>query len=120
MVSKKILVVEDRWRWHEIWRLELRSKAILISAFSIEEAEKQFSANPDLSAIVIDACVPGNEPTTLHLVQKLRKIFTGPMIGISSHDGYRQQLIEAGCDHESTKNQLSVKLFEVLGLEPAG
>jgi|SRR3989338_2547224 len=115
-MSKKVLVVEDEEYIYEDWRRELGNKVVLISALSIKEAEEHFTANPDIAAIVMDACVPGDEPTTLPLVRKFRETFTGPMIAISSVGSYRQELIEAGCDHESEKADLPQKLIEVLGL----
>lgn len=115
-MSKKVLVVEDEKHWWGRWRRELDGKVILLCVPSIEEAEEQFAANSDIAAIVMDACVPGDLPTTPLLVWKLRQTFTGPMIAISSLGKYRRQLVQAGCDHESTKDALSAKLLEVLGL----
>ncbi|MEK7645673.1 MAG: hypothetical protein AAB374_00995 [Patescibacteria group bacterium] len=89
---------------------------VIVSAFSIEEAEEQFAANPDIVAIVMDACVPGDRPTTPSLVQKLRSTFTGPMIAASSMSDYRRRLLAAGCDHESVKEEVPQMLLEILGL----
>ena len=33
------------------------------------EAEKAFNNNPDLSAIAIDACVPGDKPNTIDMIR---------------------------------------------------
>ena len=115
-MSKKVLVVEDEEYLHSRWHRELDSKVVLVSALSIEEAEEKFTANPDIDAIVMDVCVPGNEPTTLPLVRKFRSTFAGPMIAISSLSEYRAKLVSAGCDHESRKDTLPAKLLEVLGL----
>lgn len=115
-MSKKVLVVEDDESLYDRWRRELDSKVVLICAPSKLEATSQFIKNPDIVAIAMDACVPGNSPNTLSLVQAFRRTFTGPMIAISSLGIYRKQLIQAGCDHESTKEDLPAKLLEVLGL----
>ena len=115
-MSKKVLVVEDEEYLHGKWNRELDGKVVLVSALSIEEAEEKFTTNPDIDAIVMDACVPGDSPTTPPLVRKLRETFTGPMIAISSLGSYRRQLVQAGCNHESTKDSLPQKLIEVLGL----
>lgn len=117
-MSSKVLVVEDEfWRW-DGWRRELDSKVTLLCVCSIEQAEEQFAANPDIAAIVMDACVPGDSTTTPPLVRKFRETFTGPMIAISGLGSYRQQLIQAGCDHESDKDPvaLTTKILEVLDL----
>jgi CheY-like chemotaxis protein len=112
----KVLIVEDEGYLHDEWRRELNNKVVLISALSIREAEEQFTANSDISAIVMDACVPGDSPTTPHLVRKFRKTFAGPIIAISNFSEYRAKLVSAGCDHESRKDALPQKLLEVLGL----
>ncbi len=116
-MGMKVLVVEDEeWR-HRNWRREFDGKdVVLLSALSIEQAEEKFAANPDIVAIVMDACVPGDRPTTPSLVRKFRSTFAGPMIAISSFGAYRQELIGAGCDYESPKDSLPQKLIEVLGL----
>ena len=113
---KKVLIVEDETYKYDKWRQALDSKVVLIFAPSIKEAEEQFVANTDIAAIVMDACVPGDSPTTLPLVRKFRQTFTGPMIAISGLDVYRYQLIQAGCDHESTKDSMPAKVLEILGL----
>ena len=115
-MSKKVLVVEDEEYKYDRWRREFDNKVVLIFAPSIEEAEEQFTANPDIDAIVMDACVPGDSPTTPPLVRKFRQTFMGPMIAISSLGSYRRELIQAGCDHESTKDAMPTKVLEVLGL----
>ena len=115
-MNKKVLIVEDEECKYDGWRRELDSKVVLLFAPSIEEAEEQFATNPDIAAIVMDACVPGDSPTTPPLVRKFRQTFMGPMIAISSFRSYSRQLIQAGCDHESTKDAMPTKVLEVLGL----
>ena len=116
MSKKKVLVVDDWERMHSMWKQKLNNKVTILSAFTIEQAEKIFATNPDCSAIVIDACVPGTSPTTLPLVRKIRETFGGPMIAISGQKSYRWKLMQAGCDHESTKGTLPQKVLEVLGI----
>ena len=115
-MNKKVLIVEDEEYMYKRWCQELDGRVALLFAPSIEEAEEQFIANPDIVAIVMDACVPGDSPTTPSLVRKFRQTFTGPMIAISRLESYRRQLIQAGCDHESTKDAMPAKVLEVLGL----
>ncbi len=116
-MSKKVLIVEDMKEFHNLWKKDLKnlgSDAIILSAFSIGEAKKLFNDNPDIDAIVMDACVPGNYPTTQPLVREFRKIFSGPIIAVSSIEEYREMLIEAGCNYGSEKSALSEILFEIL------
>jgi CheY-like chemotaxis protein len=113
---KKVLVVEDCESYQRIWSEELNGKVELVSAFSIREAEEKFAANPDIVAIVMDACVPGSEPTTPPLVRKFRTTFTGPMIAASSDEKYRKELMLAGCDYQSNKSGLPEVLCKILGV----
>ena len=112
----KVLIVEDGRREQYIWCKKLAGEVVVVSAFSIMEAEKQFATNPDIVAIVMDACVPGDRPTTPPLVRRFRETFLGPMIAVSGRSDYQQQLLEAGCDYQSSKKDLPEKLLEVLGL----
>lgn len=115
-MSKKVLIVEDEKYRYGIWRQQFGNKVILLFASSIKDAEEQFDANPDIAAIAMDACVPGESPTTPPLVRKFRQTFMGPILAISSSEAYRQQLIHAGCNYECTKDAMPVKVLEVLGL----
>lgn len=116
MDKKKVLFVEDRAWQQKDWLEALDGKVEIISALSIAEAEEKFTANTDIAAIVMDACVPGDEPNTIPLVKKFRETFTGPMIATSSYFGYRQMLVRAGCDHDCAKYKVPEKLCEILGL----
>ncbi|MBM2817427.1 MAG: Response regulatory protein [Parcubacteria group bacterium] len=112
----KILIVEDDEMLQLAWKRLLLATTPLevIQAFSIEEAEKVFSENSDLSAIAVDACVPGTEINTMNMVLKFRKTFTGPMIAISGRDKFNQILMSAGCNHETGKGKLVQKIKRIL------
>ena len=116
-MRKKILIVEDdemlQSAWKRLLSVQLQAHMEVIQAFSIEEAEKVFNENSDLSAIAVDACVPGTEPNTVNMVLKFRKTFTGPMIAISGRDDFNQILMSAGCDHETGKGKLVKKIKEI-------
>jgi DNA-binding response OmpR family regulator len=113
----KILLVEDKPEMREIIILGFQGQPIeVLEADTIEQAEKLFDANPDIAAILVDACVPGTYPNTQQLINKFRKTFGGPMIAISSNDLYREMLMKAGCDYECVKHRAAQKLLEVLGL----
>lgn len=113
---KKVLIVEDSDYYRSIWADELEGKVTLKSVADIEGAELWFNHEPNFDAIVMDACVPGSTPNTLPLVRKFRASFAGPIIAVSSDYGYLQDLLKAGCDHESSKDALPKKLLEVLGM----
>ena len=111
----KVLIVEDDRLQHEYYTATLGGKVEIIPVFSIEVAIIQFANNPDIAAIVMDACVSGTEPNTMELVRQFRKKFSGPMIAASGESLYRKQLIKAGCDYQSEKLNLPIKLLEILG-----
>ena len=113
---KKVLVVEDVVNLHKAWHLLLEDRVQIISALTVEEAEEKFAANPDIVAIAMDACVPGNSINTIPLVQKIRATFLGPIIAISSSLEYQEVLIKAGCSHQSTKAGMPEKLIGILGI----
>ena len=113
---KKVLIVDDDVEQHDRWRNALGGKAVLLNAFSIEEAREKFEANSDIDAIVMDACVPGHSPNTLFLVREFKKTFTRPMIAVSSDPDYLTILVNAGCTHKSKKNELPHRIIEILSL----
>jgi DNA-binding response OmpR family regulator len=114
---KKVLIVEDDPNWQRRWAEKLNSKVQIISAYTVETAKKIFARTPDIDAIIMDACVPGSVPTTLNLTVQFRRTFKGPIITASSDETYRQELMEAGCDHESPKEKVVSKVLSLLRLE---
>ena len=112
----KVLIVEDDVSVQELYRSALCGKVEMLHATSIEEAETLFAAHSDISAIIMDACVPGSKPTTQPLVTLFRKKFHGPMIAASSEPHFRDLLVRAGCDYRSPKIDVPKKLREILGI----
>ena len=113
---KKVLVVEDGMDIQEYYKKALEGKVEIISAYSIKSAMFHFNENPDLDAIVMDACLPNPPPNTLGITKRFRSTFKGPMIAASSDSGFRKMLMNAGCDHESKKNDIPQKVRELLGV----
>ncbi|MBI4156033.1 MAG: response regulator [Candidatus Zambryskibacteria bacterium] len=113
---KKVLIVEDDSDWQSIWKRKLEGKIQTITASSVEEGERLFNENPDVDAIVMDACLSGEEPDTPPLVTKIRQTFNGPMIAASGSSTFRQCLKSYGCDYESKKHNVSDKVLEILGV----
>ncbi len=117
MLKLKVLIVEDDAQWQRIYKRELNEICEVIIAETVEAGERLFAANPNVTLIIMDACVPGDEPTTLELTQKIRKTFKGPMIGASSVFNYRSALLEAGCDYSGDKGTVARTMVkELLGL----
>ncbi|KKR53746.1 MAG: hypothetical protein UT90_C0005G0053 [Parcubacteria group bacterium GW2011_GWA1_40_21] len=115
-MRKKILIIEDSADRQEEWKELLNKYPInIIQAFSLEEAERAFNDNPDLSAVAVDACVPGNEPNTMELARKMRNSFTDrPMIAISNVEDFNDILMSAGCDYKTDKFKFVQKIKEIL------
>ncbi len=116
---KKIFCIEDDEKILNMWKLSfqkeiMQGKITIISAMTIKEAEEKFLSNHDIDIIVIDGCVPGRELNTIPLVKKIKKSFKGIMIGTSSVDEYRRQLLGAGCDFECTKWNLPITLSQLI------
>lgn len=113
----KVLMVDDANWVHLRLERELADKGItLLKALTLEEGQKLFNNNPDVCAVIMDPCVPGDSPNSQGLVKKIRKTFTGPIIADSFISSHRRELLKAGCSHESEKYFLSEKLLEILGL----
>jgi CheY-like chemotaxis protein len=110
----KVLIVEDDEALQSCFELDLQDSARILAACSMQHARKQFAQHPDLAMIVMDACVPGNHPTTLPLVREFREQFQGPIIAVSSIDHYRKALLAAGCDHECDKSDVGATVLRLL------
>lgn len=113
---KKVLIVEDDFGLQASWKRDLESSVILFAADSINAAEKLFTENQDIDLVVMDACVPGDSPTTIPLIHKIRETYKGPMIATSSISAYRKMLMEAGCNIECIKQDVVKKVLEVLSI----
>lgn len=112
----KVLIVEDRHDTHERLREALDGRVEIIPAFTIAQAGELFAQHPDISAVVMDACVPGCDINTIPLVQEMRRTFAGPMIATSSSSLYQEQLMRAGCSHKAAKNDVPLVLLRILGI----
>jgi hypothetical protein len=110
-VRKKVLVVEPNLFYISRWHREFKgNNLVLITALGKEDAENQFGANPDVDAIVVDACVPN----TLYLVRGFKGAFDGPIIAISGVGVSRKALLKAGCDRECRRENLTKFLLALL------
>ena len=110
----KVLVIDDEEDNHWLWHTSLDARVQLLDAYTPEQGENLYYQHPDVKIIAIDACVPGNKPTTLPLVQRLRQHFTGPMIAMASLAEHRRELVRAGCNFQIEKERLSSQIRELL------
>ncbi|MEI7620168.1 MAG: response regulator [Candidatus Falkowbacteria bacterium] len=118
MEKKRILVIEDYGNVQKMFKENLSPYAEVIQAFTLEDAEKEFS-DGKFDYIFIDAELGFQEnkkvQDTTKLVIKMRKTFSGPMIAISCNDTYNGLLRSSGCDQAVYKgNSLSyaIRLLE--------
>lgn len=120
-----ILLVEDSVRWcrdilADFAKLDAWSddETVFHVAHTIADAEALwFKHGADVDAVLMDACVPGDEPNTQGLVRRIRREeFTGPIICISSLREYGEMLIAAGCDTYCPKGSpaLPTRVYELL------
>lgn len=116
-----VLVVEDeRWRSRryreilEVYGLEV------YCAGTVEQAEAHYRKYKErIKAIIMDACVPGDEPNTLELVREIvadwkARGIAGIMVAASGIDQYRELLVEAGCTHNVPKDRAAQTVLNLL------
>ena len=118
---QKILIVEDSPDLHEIYAEALKGKIEIISALSIEQAQKLFDGNQDIKLIVMDYSVPFREDdkycsNTIDLIKYIKVRFSGPIIASSSTEDCRKEQLATGCTHECGKVQVPKKIMELLGI----
>ena len=102
----RVLIIEDKEEWQEKYRRGLPSVVEIVGATNLKDANVAIAqlatGIATFDAIVVDACLRGDDPDTLHLVERLRAIgFTGPIIAGSNSEYYNSVLMHAGCTHEA-------------------
>ncbi len=119
MEKKLVLVVEDYGSYFQRIQADLGDKVEILWA-KTKETAKEFFENKckNLALIIMDACVPGDEPNTMELVEKIKASnkFKGPIIACSAIDEYREKLLNAGATHEADKRGAGKLALELLGL----
>jgi CheY-like chemotaxis protein len=97
----KILIVEDKRRWQDIYAKGLEGIGEPLPAYSLDEARELFSKHThDIRAIIMDGCLTSGTPDTPPLVREIRAAgFIGPIIAASAT--HNKMLLESGCDHSA-------------------
>ncbi|MCC7004658.1 response regulator [Candidatus Nomurabacteria bacterium] len=120
---KQVLIVEDNTQRIAAWKSELNrySQQInIVVAESIEDARSEFQKNPTPDLIVMDCCVPGDDPNTMDLVKEIRENYRGPILANSSAGAfYTDKLIRAGASHACSKGWVPKEILKLLGIQPA-
>lgn len=104
-----ILIVEDKGYEQVLMAHQLRetlgADIVLWQAQTVSEAIALFAEHhASLDLIILDACVPGDAPTTHRLVSRWRaEGFMKPMIAASSEPYFCEMLKKAGCNEGGMK-----------------
>lgn len=114
---KKVLVVEDNDVYFMFIENVLKGKVEIMRAKILHEGYVLFRENPDFDLIIMDACVPGDNPNAMPLVEEIVKSgYDKPIIASSTVKDYRQELIDAGATHEANKREGAEMALKLLGL----
>ncbi len=118
-----ILIVEDLPRFWRPLKTELRASGLFSKvtvAQSVPEAEFRFQNLESVSAVLMDACLSGEKPDTLELTRELRETYAydGIIIAMSRDSSFRGLQLQAGCSHESTKEDAAAYLMTLLLRSP--
>jgi hypothetical protein len=62
----------------------------------------------------MDACLAGEKPDTLDLTRKMRETYDGIIIAMSRDTSFRRQQLQAGCSHESSKENAAAYLISLM------
>lgn len=128
---KKVLLVDDKWLFRQIWMWGLNNEITFLHAATIEQAREIFYQHPDLSAIVVDAHMKKGWKEiikniyqgvdwrewgldTRELIAELKSQFQGPIIASTCQWWQFTYMLEAGCTHYAWKWCIAYWLRELL------
>lgn len=112
----KVLIVEDGKQHQQEYTKALQDKVELLQAFDFEDGERMFLENPDISLVVMDACIASDKPNSIRLLKKIRETFAGPIIAASADPSFRNFLVKEGCSHQAPKAQVPSLVCTILGV----
>lgn len=112
----KVLIVEDVELYQKRYAQMLKGKVELLQALDLKDGKRLFLENPDISLVVMDACISEDTPNSIPLVKKIRETFTGPIIAASADPSYRKFLVDAGCSHQAPKADVPSLICTILGI----
>lgn len=108
----KILVVEDEEGFQNLYYQWLKGDYQIIQAWNIDEAFSLFDQHRrELVCIVLDGSLGAF--TTVELARAIHSVYSGPVIAASSNGLLTQKLLDAGCTHHCTKDEVAVFVQEV-------
>lgn len=117
MAKPKILVVEDSQMYIDAYKRALEDVCQVLSATDQLRAVELFEKHKgSIRLIIVDACVPGDNPNTHELTKRLRKDFTGPIIAASSMPLFAAEIVKAGATEQQDKLKVAARVKQLLGL----
>lgn len=123
MEGMRVLVIEDNQRYsNAIVELFLDLGASGVStALTISGAELiLFHENQVFDIIVVDACVPGDDYNTAHIIKRLRAEESNAiLVAASSLKEYRQAQLRDGCHIDGGPRKWEIPLVVSDTLAPA-
>ena len=116
-MRQEVLVIEDFCSCRFAIKMGLKDKVKVLEAATLEEGKRVFQKNPDVSLVIMDACVPGDEPNSMPLIKKILSAgYSKPIIAISGNPEYRKILLRAGATHEAEKHKVAELALKLLNL----
>lgn len=112
-----VLIADDMTYVIQSWQRTLDDYGIIaVSATTLEQLHEAFLARRhEISAIILDGCMPGNSVNTIPFVQFARGSgYRGPIVAASSLDVYRCQMVASGCSHQAPKEQAAELVADLL------
>lgn len=115
--SPLVLLADDLPEVLEGWVNTLTEYGIpCMTASTLEDLNRGFAMyKDDISAIILDGCIPGHEVNTIEFIKMARASgYTKPIVAASSSQLYRWDMVDAGCSHQAPKNWAAHDVAELL------
>jgi len=114
MSLPKVLIVEDEEMIITPMSRQLDGFVDAVWARTVEKAKNAFAENSDFICIFMDGIIEGDSSATRELTRQIRETFSGPIIATSCDDECKEGLIAAGCDFACRKDEIKIKIKELL------
>ena len=115
----KVLLIEDSKFFSELIKLDLENGGVeVLLSMTLDGGYELFCKHSDIDLIMIDACVPGDRPNSMPLVQRIvAGGYNKPIIACSSMPKYSRELISVGATHMADKNEAATMALHLLNIK---
>lgn len=114
-MKPRVLLIEDSQQWARSIKRGLSEFCEVVYAESQDQARQLFAQHKgDFQVIVMDSCVPGDQPNTHTLTRDLRAQFEGPIVANSSLEHYFSEIVKAGASEGVFKYKLVERIRELV------